>query len=64
MKVAVPERALHDYNFEELSSHLSPAAVAGWTVEVKAWEKDNTMPNPFVSVVEGRVIESSCYAPC
>lgn len=56
MKVAVPESALHQYNFEELSSHLSPAAVAGWTVEVKAWEKDNDMPNPFVSIVEGTTI--------
>lgn len=56
IKTAVPERALHQYNFEELSRHLSPAAVAGWTVEVIAWEKDNNMPNPFVSIVEGRVV--------
>ncbi|KAF7971367.1 hypothetical protein HWV62_21322 [Athelia sp. TMB] len=52
IKVAVPERAAHVHNFVELSSHLSAAAVAGWTVEVEAWEKDNTMPNPFVSVTE------------
>ncbi|KAF7967195.1 hypothetical protein HWV62_35598 [Athelia sp. TMB] len=52
IKVAVPERIIHVYNFEELNSHLSAATVAGWTVEVEAWEKDSAMPNPFETVVE------------
>lgn len=56
IKVAVSDRAIHAYNFEELSGHLSRATVAGWTVEVEAWEKDPTMTNPFVSVVEGTFI--------
>lgn len=41
------------HNFEEFNSHLSAPTVAGWTVEVEAWEKDPAMPNPFETVVDG-----------
>lgn len=54
IKTAVPERADHVWAFEELTANLQPESVAEFTVAVETWEADDTQPNPFVSLAEGR----------
>jgi hypothetical protein len=40
---------MHDHviNHEEYQLSLPKASVSKWTVEVEAWEKDLSSPNPF-----------------
>lgn len=55
IKDAVPERAQHVDDFEELTENLPPESVAAWTVAVEAWEADRRQVNPFVSIAESKV---------
>lgn len=49
----MPARAEHVSHYDELTAVLPPASVLKWTKEVEAWERDNTLFNPFVIEFEG-----------
>lgn len=47
LKDAVPERSDHRYVLSQLESVIEARFIQQWTAEVKAWEADCSMPNPF-----------------
>src|SRR6516164_2158306 len=44
---ALKAHALHHAFFDKLSSGLEPQTIKEWEEAVKAWEDDQTKPNPF-----------------
>jgi hypothetical protein len=51
MRNAVPERNKHVANYALFQSSFASAQLTEWTAEVEAWEKDQSLSNPFVSTV-------------
>jgi len=49
------DMAEHVIAHDELASTFSEDVVESWTVEIKAWEKDPTKPNPFEEKIEGDI---------
>jgi len=47
------DMAEHVIAHDELSSTFSDDIVENWMLEIEAWEKDSTAPNPFEEKVEG-----------
>jgi hypothetical protein len=47
LKAATSDMHDHVMNHEEYQLSLPKASVSKWTVEVEAWEKDLSSPNPF-----------------
>ena len=47
IKEALPQRAEHVHNFNQLESVIDPSQLATWRAEIEAWETDNSKPNPF-----------------
>ncbi|KAF7972344.1 hypothetical protein HWV62_18114 [Athelia sp. TMB] len=52
LKVAVPSRDEHVQDFEEFTASLSASSILLWLDMVENWEKDSTLPNPFVAVTK------------
>jgi hypothetical protein len=56
MKAAASDMYDHVISHAEYERSLPPDSIARWTVEVEAWEKDPSQPNPYeITVI------SECY---
>lgn len=53
MRVAVAQYAKQRQAFENFCAITQAADISQWLAEVEAWEKDESLPNPFQPRTKG-----------
>ncbi|KAF7975089.1 hypothetical protein HWV62_10489 [Athelia sp. TMB] len=56
LKVAVPARDEHVQDFQEFTSSLAASSLLQWLDMVEDWERDSSLPNPFVAVTKSATL--------
>ncbi len=51
---AVREHRDHKLLLQAFTESLDPSNVAQWTVQIEAWEKDQTRPDPYHVIASGK----------
>ena len=62
--VAAEEHKEHQELFDVFTSRLEAVHVTAWTVQIVAWEKDQSLPDPYQMVVSGTITHLSLCCKC